>query len=78
MTGNTLTAPSRNDSGIEPRHLGRNPEDTPQVLVARHDLDNGVDDSHAVPAPADQVNARTHGWKGGTPHRRNRGFGRRP
>ena len=60
VTGNTLTAPSRSDSGIEPRHLGRNPEDTPQVLVARHDLDNGVDDSHAVPAPADDVDAGAH------------------
>ena len=59
-TGCTATAPRRSGSSIQARDLGRNPENTPQVLVARHDLDNGVDDSHAVPAPADDVDAGAH------------------
>ena len=63
-------------SGIEPRDLGRNPENAPQVLVARHDLDDGVDDCHAVPAPADDVDAGAHRGKRGTPHRWNGRYGR--
>lgn len=70
VAGCTATAPSRGDSGIESRHLRRRPEHAPHVLVARHDLDNGVDDRHAVPAPADDVDAGAHRREGGAPRGR--------
>ena len=69
-TGCTVTAASQSNNRIESRHLGRRPEHAPHVLVARHDLDEGVDDRHAVPAPADDVDAGAHPGEGGAPHGR--------
>ena len=69
-SGNTGTARGLTDSGIEPRHLRRRPEHAPHVLVARHDLDNSVDDRHAVPAPADDVDAGAHRGERGSPRGR--------
>ena len=51
-------------SGIEPRYLGRNPENAPQVLVAGNDAHESVDDRHAVPAPPDDVDAGSHRGEG--------------
>ena len=68
--GRTVTARGIMDSGIESRHLRRRPKHAPHVLVARHDLDNSVDDRHAVPAPADDVDAGAHRREGGAPRGR--------
>lgn len=74
-TGCTVTTPNRSNSRIESRHLGRRPEHAPHVLVARHDLDDSVDDRHAVPAPPDDVDTGAHRGEGGAPHgRRTRGL----
>ena len=62
--GRTVTAPSRGDSGIESRDLRRRPEHTPHILVARDDAHDSVDDRHAVPAPADDVDAGAHRGEG--------------
>ena len=75
-TGRTVTAPCRSNNRIEPRHLGRRPEHAPHVLVACNNAHDSVDDRHAVPAPADDVDAGAHRWEGGAPHgRRTRGPG---
>lgn len=74
-TGHTTAAPSRSDYIIEPRHLGGRPEYAPRVLVARDDTHNSVDDRHAVPAPADDVDAGPHRGEGRTPRGR---YPRRP
>ena len=66
-SGNSGTARGITDSGIEPRHLRRRPEHAPHVLVARDNAHDSVDDRHAVPAPADDVDAGAHGGEGGAP-----------
>ena len=69
-TGCTVTTPSRSNNRIESRHLGRGPEHAPHVLVARNDAHDSVDDRHAVPAPADDVDAGAHRGEGGAPRGR--------
>ena len=69
-TGCTATAPSRSNSGIESRHLGGRPEHAPHVLVACNNAHDCVDDRHAVPAPADDVDAGAHRGERGSPRGR--------
>lgn len=69
-TGCTATTPSRSNSSIESRHLGRRPEHTPHVLVACNNTHDSVDDRHAVPAPADDVDAGPHRGERRTPRGR--------
>lgn len=69
-TGCTATTPSRSNSSIESRHLGRRPEHAPHVLVACNNTHDSVDDRHAVPAPADDVDAGPHRGERRTPRGR--------
>ena len=66
-TGRTVTDRGVTDSGIEPRHLRRRPEHAPHVLVARNNAHDSVDNRHAVPTPADDVDAGAHRGEGGAP-----------
>ena len=65
--GRAATAHSRGDSIIEPRHLGGRPEHAPHVLMACNNAHDSIDDRHAVPAPADDVDAGAHRGEGGAP-----------